>query len=236
LRCGRDAQRTTHLTASVKRSQDLADRLRPAGGRTAAVALDREAEQMLALDPYTGNVDADRVVALATEAQRLAPSAGTAGTLMVARLFRATKTLCHDDPAFDAFYKKYARSTGITALMAVAASEPSSFQQKVLHDPDMVATLDLVRDDGRRFPTSRSPDEWALLKGADAAEAQEVAESIRLVPRKLVEQSIVALLQPADVNSALEAYWLLQINGQSDDARAALRRVADRGVPVAIQP
>jgi hypothetical protein len=232
----KDQQRTANLTASLKRSQDLADRLRPGGGCTAAVAIDRQVQQMLVLDQYTGTADADRVVALGTEAQRIAPSANAGGVLMVARLFRAARTLRHADPAFDAFYQKHMRSIGITALMAVAASEPSSYQQKVLHDPDMLATLDLVRDDGKRFPMSRSPDEWALLKNADAPEAQKVAESIRSVPRKLVEQSIIALLEPADVNGAMEAYWLLQINGQADAARAALHRVADQGIPTAIQP
>ncbi|MDB5324307.1 MAG: hypothetical protein JWN40_5938 [Phycisphaerales bacterium] len=232
----RDQQNRVTLAAALKRSEALADALRVKGGRTAAVALDQEVEQMLSLDFFTGTTDPAKVVALSQEAYRLSPSACTSGVLMTAYLFQAAQELRRASPAFDAFYTKYNRSVGVTHLMAVAASEPGPFQEQVVRNANVQKALELLRDSGRRFPKGGSPHEWALLKKVDAAEAERIAQTIRTTARKHVEQSITAMLHPASASEAIDTYWMMQIDGKPDDGRAALRKVAAMGIPVPIQP
>jgi hypothetical protein len=232
----RDAQSRVALAAALKRSEALADALRAKGGRTAAVAIALQIEHMLSLDLFTGTTDAARVVALAQEANRMSPSASTSGILETAYLFQAAQELRRAAPEFATFYDKYKRSLGVTHLMAVAASEPGPLQELILRNPQMQKALEMLRDEGKKFPNGGSPHEWAILKKLDATEAHRIAQTIRANTRKHVEQTITSLLRPYSASEALDTYWIAQIDGKPDGARATLGKVAAMGIPVPIQP
>jgi tetratricopeptide (TPR) repeat protein len=232
----KDQEAQVAIKAAIKRreSQDAAARAK--GGVTAAVALDRHAEQLLALHHVGAAVDADNVVSLAEEAHRLAPSEGTHSTLLSAYLFRASLDLRRSDPAIETFFGRYERAAGTTYLMTVAASEPSAFQPKVIQHADVQRAIALIRQACGRYPQGRGNQEWALLKGADPGEAARIADQIRATPRDAVNQSIDSLLNPASVEEAIDTYWLMQILGKPEDGKAALARVVAMGVPVPVQP
>ena len=191
---------------------------------------------MLAIDSFTGETDSDRAVALAEEADHIAPSSKTTGVLTAALLFRAAKDLRKADPAFDAFCKKYDRSVGTTYVMVAVASEPGPFREKVLQHPAVRRAAGIVAEEGRRYPEGQSSFDWALLKGTDPAAAEAAAQTVRTTPRKQVEHAISALLRPGSGAEALDTYWLMQILGKPDEGREALRKAAGLGVPLPIEP
>lgn len=232
----KDQQNQSSINASLKRSADAAAALVGKGGVTAAVALDEQVDQWLALDSNGGTIDADKVVALAEQAHQLAPSEATYGRLNAAYLYRASVGLRRSDPAFDEFYNKYKRSIGTTYLMAVAASEPGPLQQKVLENPDTQKAIAIMRADTSAYPEGASIYEWAMLKNADAKAAGNIAVELRKRPRESVEQSIANLLNPVSADEALDTYWLGQILGKPEDGKAALHKVAGMGIPIPIQP
>jgi tetratricopeptide (TPR) repeat protein len=232
----KDAQTSATLAATLRRQEAVVTAARARGGATAAAAIGDLVAVMLALDNYTQTVDPDRIVALAREADTLSPSVATSATLLAAHCFRAGKQLRKADPAFDSLCNRHGRAAGVTYLVAVAASEPGPFQSAALHHPDVRRAIEIIREDGVRFPESHSPFEWALLKNADAVEAEKVATVIRALPRMTVEQDLTSMLHPASAGEALDTYWLMQIHGKPADARAALKKVADLGIPVPIQP
>ncbi|HET6246098.1 MAG TPA: hypothetical protein VFE47_00220 [Tepidisphaeraceae bacterium] len=228
----RDQKDTATTTASVRRCQDLAAKVRPVGGVTASVAVEELADAMMALDLFTDDVDAEKVAALMQEADTLHSSALTQNGLISGELFRAAKRLSGGDAAFAEFYRKYRRSVGLANLMTVALSEPSSFQKRVAADPDVQKATAILIEQGRRFPKDRSGYEWAWLKAVNPAEAEKAADTLRHDPRTPVVQSIMTLLAPADANTALETNWLMALVGKSDDGKAALQKVAGMGVPM----
>jgi hypothetical protein len=232
----KDQEYVPKIAAALARSEKMSAALRPKGGRTAAAALGRQVEGLLSLEAYTGTADLDKAVALAEEAQRLAPSSRTSGMVTAARLFRGARQLRRSDPAFDAFFEKYVRSVGTSHLMAVAAGEAGPFQQAVLRHPDVQKAIAAVRDEARRFSEGGSSYDWALLKSTDPAEAERIAGIIRKAPRKQVEHSLSTVLRPASASEALEMYWLLQILGKPAEASQALSAVAGKGIPVPIRP
>jgi hypothetical protein len=233
---GKDAQRVATLNASLKRDADLVAALRSKGGHTAAVALDAQATTLLSLDAYTGTADLDRAVALAEEAERLAPSSSTSGTLSTALLTRASRQLRKADPAFDAYFRKYERAVGASHLLAVIASEPGPFQKAVLAHADFKRALGIVRGWGKLFPAGGSPYEWALTRHGSPPDAARLAKYLKQTPRERVELDIAAILAPASPSTALEMYWFRQAVGESDASREPLKRVAALGVPVPIEP
>jgi tetratricopeptide (TPR) repeat protein len=232
----KDPQNLAKLDASRKRAAELVATLRPKGGVTAAIAMDELAELLMTGDLYTGTGDVAQAVALAEEAHRLAPSSRTSGTLMGALAARAGRDLRKSDPAFDALWQAHRRTVPPSYLLALALERPGPTRDAVLRHPDVGRVLDIVRSWRRQFPEGGSSSEWALLRVADPAEAERIAERLRSTPRARLETAIDVLLQPASVSTALESRWFHEAIGEPERAGAALNNVASLGVPVPAHP
>jgi len=232
----RDAKSKANLEAAIKRMEDVVNAVRANGGATAAVAMDNYADALIVADVYTNASDPAKILKLAEDAKRAAPSASTAGTLLAAQLFSAGKELRRSEPVFATMYEKYGRSVGLNYVIAVAASEPGPLQQRVLANESVQKAIALLREDAKPFPHERSAYEWALLKNADAAEAEKVAVAIRNNPRTQVEQSIGTLMHSTTGSAALDTYWLMQILGTPEKGREALREAIAAGNALPIDP
>ena len=232
----KDQQTKVSLAAALKRNRELVGTLRAKGGRTAAVAIDQLTSEMLGQAFLGEDVDPDKIVKLAEEADRLSPSVSTQSALMTARLFQAQAALRRADREFDTFCKTYGRSLGIIHLMALAASDGQPFQQRVRDQPEFKGMLAMLEGEVAAFPDDYTTYEWALLKALSPAEADKAALAIRKSPRMVVDQTIVNLLEPFDAGEALETYWLMQILGKPDDARGAIGKIAETGIPLPIRP
>jgi len=86
--------------------------VRSRGDRTTAAAIDSVVATMLSLDATNGGQDADQIVNLAQEAERISPSGRATGLINAALFNRAVKRLRKSDPGFDAFAAKFARQMG----------------------------------------------------------------------------------------------------------------------------
>lgn len=222
--------------AGIKRAERIADVARGKGGATAAVAINGLARQMMALDVLGQTVDVDKIVVLTEEAAKLAPSSATASLLQAAHCLHAAKDLCRADPSFDAFYRKYERTMGASYLVVLATDRTSPFRQLAMNNPHVKEIVAMTRTSGSKYPDGGSAFEWAVLRGADPVAATVIAEVIRRTPRRVVEQSITSMLQPASGTEALESYWLMQMLGKPEDGQRALAAVMALGIPVPPQP
>ncbi|HZZ43120.1 MAG TPA: hypothetical protein VFE58_09290 [Tepidisphaeraceae bacterium] len=228
----KDEQQRVAVIYHLKRAEDLVAAARVKGGRTAALALSLQAEGILTLDRYTGSEDPEKAVALAEEADRIAPSSGTYGALMAARLFRAGVRLNHSDAAFRSYTAKYNRSLGYNWIFAQLLSETGPLREESMRDPDVRDVIEQVKKSGDLFPNSRAAFEWAILSGGDAGAADKAAEAIRKNPRSIAEQSIVMALNPANSTEAMETNWLMRILGRAEEGRSVVAKVAALGIPV----
>ena len=231
----KDEQAKIEVAAGLKRAEGAAARVRAKGGRTLAVALCQQVDALMVQDMVQGGIDPQKVVALAEEAAHACPSTSVSATLEAAHLFRAAKDLCRSDSAFASFQGKYTRSLGVSYILAAAANT-GPLQQNVLKNADVQTALLLLREQIKLFPEDPTAYAWVLLKNAAPAEADNVADAIKKNPRSLLEQSISMGLHPASAAETLDASWVLQIHGKDVEARAALRKVADLGIPVPEQP
>jgi hypothetical protein len=234
----KDARDRETVAASLKRCEDLAAKLRPRGGATAAVAIDELAERILALDALstaTADPAADltRAVDLAEEAYKLAPSSNTRAVAQAARLARGVRQVRRADRGFDAYCVKYLRATSTFHVVAAAiAAGPAPARQALLADADIQRTVALMRESLSAFPDDPTVAYWPILRAADPAAADALAAKVRATPRLPVGHSISGQLRPADAGEALETFWLMQILGKPQDGRAAIDRVTAQGIPV----
>lgn len=228
----RDQQHRTRLTSSLKRQEALANKLRPRGGMTAAVAIGQQVSLMLGMDHFTHDQDLSKAVTLAEEARRLAPSASADGLLVACLYYQLAAELRKSDASFDAYCKRFESCVSLPHLIAWVASRPGSHQQKVIGHPLFKQSLPLLRDELTRLPDGTSSYEWALLSASEPAIAEQAAGIIRGSKLQLLRQNISSLLTPASASEALETYWLMQIHGKAEEGRRALKAVSDLSIPV----
>lgn len=232
----KDQEHVTQLTARLARARSTLAAVRSRNDRTAAVAMDTVVLDMLSLDSINGQQSADEAVDLAKEAYRVAPSAQAQGMVEAALLNRAGKNLRKSDAGFDAFAGKFARETGPSYLIAVAASEATPYQHAVLGDPDVQAATQIAIDQFVAYPDSSCASDWAVLNASHPREAARSAGILRGAARYRLEDSIESTVSPCSITAALNSYWMAQIDRRPDDAKAALQRIAAFGLPVPIQP
>lgn len=231
-----DAKHVAHAKAILQRSEAQLPKLRAKGGRTASVAIAQHAGALSSADLLTRSADANQVVALAEEADRLAPSAGTLDARLMAHLFRAGKSLRAADAAFDVHCRKYERALGVTYVLILACGEAGPFRQRVIVHPDVQKAAEIMREQARRFPQGRTAWEWAFLKHISTSDAEQAATVIRGVPRRQTEQAINNLLYPYNAGEAFDELWLHQILAKPGDGRDGLRRIAAAGIPLPVAP
>ncbi len=185
----------------------------------------------MGLDAVQPGVDTQKVLDLAKEAHRTCPSSGTAGDLISALLFRATAELARTEPHFAKFRDMYNRSIGFANTLAAAIESPA-MATKILANEDFRAAVALLQEQQKLFPDGPSPFTWALLRKADPAAADKLADVIRHHTRTLLENSIANDLHPTSAEQAMENSWILDIQGKHDQARAARQKVIDMGIPL----
>jgi len=238
----KDGQNKLAVVSALKREEQMAKEASanagsgPVAARTAAYLLSQQAASLMALDLYTDSEDADKIVSLSEEANRLSGSAATSGIMCASYFFRACKDLRHADPALDGLYKKFSRTLGSTYLLAATASSPNPLQQAVLKNADVQKAIALQVSEASDFPDSRSSVEWAFLLNFNPAEAARAAETIRQSPRFVVEQTIAMELAPTSLTSALDGYWLYYVLNQPEKASECLRKAAAVGLQLPFGP
>jgi hypothetical protein len=177
-------------------------------------------------------VDHDALVKLAEEAHKAAPSSATRGTLELALLARASRTLAAKEPEYAAMAKKAKRSLGTTDLVAVALWRDGKPRQAALENDDVKRVLTLVREGEKAYPDSPDGWTWAMLKAAHPDEAAKLAVALKANEKERVYRQITEHLSPMSAAHAFRACWTLEAAGQNKEALAVLKRCAAEGVPM----
>jgi tetratricopeptide (TPR) repeat protein len=232
-----DARSRKDLRASAARFAEAVQAARrDKKGVTLAVAADRLLSCKIGLDTLGEAVAPNEIVALAEEAHAAAPSAATHASLVNALLFRASRTLARQEPAYAAMVKKALRSLGHSLLIAVALSGEDRVRQAALANKDVERAAALLKDNVARFP--REPQEWwwAVLRATHPEEAAQVAQAVLRDDLGRIQRSINLKLSPVSGRTAFEAYWASQIAGKEAEGIAILKSYATRGVPLPFDP
>jgi hypothetical protein len=177
-------------------------------------------------------VNAGELVALAEEAHAAAPSEATHAMLLTALCFRAGQTLARQEPAYAALAGRGMRALGPQYLLAVALSRPGKLRAACLADPDVRRVVELLRADVRQFPDEPGPWSWAVLRAAHPEEAEPLAQALSGDELGRLGRALDLRLRPASGTAAYAVFWAAQAEGKEAEGREALRRCADRGVPL----
>jgi hypothetical protein len=238
---GKDrAKRLKELNASRERYEATVQALRkgaPRGaGVTFAVAASHLASTLTSIGEEGEAGDPERVVALAEEAHAAAPSAATHSALREALLYRASRALARQVPAYQQMATRTRRSLGASYLIAAALSREGPARAAALRNADVQRALQLVRESNERFPDDPGEWSWAMLRAAHPEDAAKLAAALTKDELHEVKRAVDRKLSPVSATAALQAYWAAQMAGKDAEGRAALKAAAARGVPLPFDP
>ena len=229
----KDAKLRKEIQAAIARYEKIVQQARQApGGPTLAVACTHLASQKIELAALGQRVDADRVVALAEEANAAAPSSATQAGLIKALLFRADQALTRDQPEYAAMASRCRRSLGPSYLIAAALSREGKLREAAPANADVRRALALLAEDATRFPEDHGPWAWAMLRGTHPDAAAHLAPVILADEIGTLERAIELRVAPYSAQSCLRAFWGAELAGKQAEGFEALRRCAALGVPI----
>lgn len=232
LKGERDAQVRASYAAREKRLIALEEAGRKLDKKTAAYALAHYAEFLLTAKPDgPSEEDLTRGMALIREAHELWPSTGTRAILQHAHAVAACRRLAAWDPSFAALRKAHFRAVGDSYLLALALQQ-EGYRKALLADADVAAVVAMMKADLATFPELPGTYDWAVLRFADPATADEVARRLAKSERNFLSVAIAVRLQPANMMSAIRQAWLHEVQGKPTEARLSLRRIEELGFSV----
>ncbi len=228
----KDDKYRTDMKKALARQQKTLPAARAKKGATFAVAAVGLMNQQMGLAALGEKVDADALVALAEEADGLAPSDATRSALIEALVFRAHLALARTDAGYAAAAKKTARSLG-AMLVSWVLGAGGDLCDRALANADVRRAVKLKREEarawGRKSPGAAA---WAFLRATHPDEAADAARRCLADKQGAVQRQITALLWPLNTRGVLNAHWVLRMAGKDEQAAAVLRDAAKRGMPL----
>jgi hypothetical protein len=230
----RDEKDARELKASLAREEKIVQATRKKGGATFAAAAGMLVNQTLG-GAYLPDVriDPDAIVKLAEEAHAAAPSASTHSTLISALRFRAHQALIKEERGYADLAARTRRSLG-RRLLTYIAGEEGPLRARVLANADVKRIIELKLEAMKAFPGEQGPSTWAILRGSRPREAEQVAEGIRKDKVSEILRDMARLMNPLSATSALDAYWVLRMEGKDKEAVALLKHLAARKIPMPV--
>ena len=219
------------IESALKRSEAIVAEGRKKGGATAAAALAGRVEMLMRADVFGHPADANEVVTLAEEADKIHSSSRTRSTLQAALLFRASKAIAANHEGYRTMTGKYDRVLGAFYSVAIAAGgTEGALRQAAVQNADVQRVGVLTEEDRQRFPETSSVYDWALLRSLDGREAARVAEGYRHSAVDQMRNQLSREIDSADVGEAVSEWWESQIIGKPEEGEAALSRLNKLGV------
>jgi len=184
---------------------------------------------------YGEQQDLGACVALAEQANTVAPSSSSAGTLVGALLHRAAQRLGATQPGFAELWQRHQRWQSSSALFAIAAGADAKARSAIAADPDVQRAVGISVTKAKAIPGAVSAAMWALAAAVDAAAGQVLAEGIRHDDFAAADLDLDVALSPMSPSVAVEAYFHHRLLGDEVPSAGGDRRVRRPGRATAVR-
>ena len=229
-----DADRLADALAEVSRLEVLiADGgLDVQTGVVARVMLATELITIIELADPGETIDTDRPVRVAQEAHAASPSSTTHALYREALILRAEHALLADHPVLGDLRARLADTHSSYARFVLALEKDPGLRAAASDHPDIQHAVQLSIDLGQKFPDRVSMLDWALARQVAPQQAQGLAELLRADRCGAPLRELYYLLSPYFGPSVYSYARGLEIAGDSEGARQAIRDYAALGYPM----
>lgn len=232
-----DGKLLKDLASNVERYGELLQSTRTRSpAATFAVASGLWLKARMAQDVLGVEIDFEELVRIAEEAHTLAPSEATSSSLYHSLLCRASHDLARAQPDYAQMIDRSKRSLGPTYLVAVALSQPGELRRVASDNSDVRRAAMLIIEEMKKLPHRGTPWDWAVVQAFDPSQAAQIGDRLLHDEMHLLDAALLEKLSPPNAPQALHAYWKCQISENHNEANEVVKRYADQGVRLPIDP
>jgi tetratricopeptide (TPR) repeat protein len=161
------------------------------------------------------------------------PTGGTLAAAASACFFRAHDQLKQQNADYARLAEISRRALTPRELITLLLEQENALASLIRQNTNMTKALELVKETGRRFPSTRGVDEWALFRTLDPAETALIRQQIEEdKPGRIVDE-MQFKLNPLSAAAVLRQYWTARMTGNPSGATQIYQRAVRDGVPLA---
>jgi tetratricopeptide (TPR) repeat protein len=190
-----------------------------------------ESRQQLAADGAP--VDSRKVLDEALAVYQLHQDSATLDCLIAAYFFQAHDELCRQSTDYARLAGQTRRALLPRLLMAVLLEgDNTALSPLIRKNPNVLKALELVKEQGRRFPSFRPVNDWALFRTVDPAEAGLAGRQLKADLASRLADEIQFELNPLSGRFVLEQVWTRKMSGDATGAAQLYQNALRDGVPL----
>jgi tetratricopeptide (TPR) repeat protein len=183
----------------------------------------------------TSSFDVDRLVQLADEAHRTAPTRGSCWPLVQALMMRTHRSLTEEHAEYADATAGTGRSLPPMFSVVLALSRGGALAESACSHPDVQRATAIVLELMAAFPDTRSGWSWALLRHVRPERADGLAEALTQDHFGQLHREVTLELYPMVATTACEEYWVRLAAGDAEHALTPLTQAVERGAPLPLE-
>ena len=176
--------------------------------------------------------DSQKLVAEALATYKSRPNSAALSMLTAAYFFRAHEQLKQQNPTYAELAARTRHAVSPIELIAFLLDRNDPMASMIRQNPSFLKGLEMLKEDGRLFPSFRQPYEWALFRTIEPNEAALVCRQLKADKVACLGDALHFQLNPILGNAVLTQYWRARINGNEAAAAALYQQALRDGVPL----
>ena len=178
------------------------------------------------------SADSQELLEHAVSTAREQTNSATLSSLIAACFYRAHEELKQQNAAYAELAQRTRLGMAPRELMAFLLDRDDPLGNAIRQNPKFLEALELLKEEGRLFPSFRRPDEWALFRTINAEEAALVSRQLKADPGGRLADDIRFQLNPISGPAVMAQYWTAKMNGNDSAAVAMYEQALKDGVPL----
>jgi hypothetical protein len=178
------------------------------------------------------DVDSAAIQADALSLYQRHPTGGTLAAAASACFFRAHEGLKRRNADYARLADLARRALTPRELMALLLEQENALAPLIRQNTNFVNALELVKENGHRFPSTRGVDEWALFRTLDSAETALIRQQLEDDKAGRLVDEMQFKLNPLSAAAVLRQYWTMRMTGNQSGAAQIYKQAVGDGVPL----
>ena len=177
-------------------------------------------------------VDSRKVLDEALAAYQLHQDSATLNGLMAAYFLCGHDELCQQSADYARLAGQTRRALSPRLLVALLLERDDALAPQIRKNGSVIKALELAKEHGRRFPSFRPVNDWALFRTVDPAEADLAGRQLKADQAGRLADEIQFELSPLSGTFVLEQYWTRKMSGDEPGATRLYQNALRDGVPL----
>ena len=201
---------------------------------TYAVVLSQTIDGYMSLSRMGKNINGEKLQSMANKLYRTSPSSSTRSTLIEVLLFNASKQFAKGNNTYKSMVKRSGRALSDKELITIALDNNVLTASAVLKNKYFKKAQEWIIVSDKKFPSSPSVSDWALLRHTDVAYAKALKKRLMASKNRAIDDAFVEKLNTASVSAAYSLAWSSEVEGNTEKAQQYLAKAEQDGHLVAL--